>query len=262
MAANAAGWVVLTIVTLGLPVDWVLIALGFLLALGFYNRDRLDRTGFAADRLTMPDRTGWVQDHTARLRTLVRASFMASVLLVALRPATILPLLAGLGFALTYTIRWIPWRGHRLAWKQIPGLKMPFVAILWTVTTVITPAAVYGQLGRATTWLLAGAVCMLVMVQILLNDLRDVEGDRQHNIHSIPVIFGDTVARSVGFALVLVAVGLMVSTNPVPFLLTGGYSGWLVWHYQRQSDQRWRIWIEGQGIFAGLVALLIQPLRY
>jgi 4-hydroxybenzoate polyprenyltransferase len=96
----------------------------------------------------------------------------------------------------------------------------------------------------------------------LLNDLRDVGGDRRHSVYSIPVIFGEAAARKIGFGLVLAAVSLMVFVNPVPFVLTGAYSGWLVWHYQRQYDQRWRIWIEGQGIFAGLVAILIQPLRY
>jgi 4-hydroxybenzoate polyprenyltransferase len=173
-----------------------------------------------------------------------------------MRPAALPPILAGLGFALSYTVRWLPWRGRRLGWKHLPGLKMPFVAILWVLTTVITPAAVYGQVWRANTWLLAAAVCALIMVQILLNDLRDVAGDRLSGTFSLPALVGDPAARRFGFSLTLVAALLALLVAP-SLLLAALYSAFLVWRYRREDDTRWRSWIEAQGIIAALVTLLV-----
>lgn len=261
MAGSAAGWVVVTMSAMALPLDWALVALAFLLALAFYTRDRLDEKERQTDLRTVPRRTAWIYRHGARLKWLVWGSFLGAVILVAMRPAALLPLLAGLGFASSYTLRWLPWRGRRLGWKHLPGLKMPFVAALWTLTTVITPAAVYGrvwspgQAGAADTWLLAGAVCLLIMVQILLNDLRDIEGDRLNGTLSWPVICGEITARRLGYALSLLSVPLAMPIAPAPFLLTAGYTIFLTRRYQRRNDSQWRAWIEAQGLVAALATL-------
>jgi 4-hydroxybenzoate polyprenyltransferase len=252
MAGSAAGWVVVTLIRLALPIDGLLISLAFLLALAFYTRDRLDEKEHRADTLTIPERTAWVQRHRLILKGVVWISFLGAIILVALRPAALPPLLVGLGFAWSYTVRWLPWRGQRLAWKHLPGMKMPFVAALWVLTTVITPAVVYGQVWRWDTWLLAVAVWALVMVQILLNDLRDLTGDRLSGTVSLPVWLGEANAHRVGYLLSLMAVLLMLPLNPLPFLLPAIYSSFLIWRYRREQDARWRFWIEAQGLIAAL----------
>lgn len=255
IAGSAAGWVIVTVHTLALPVDWALIALAFSLALAFYTRDRLDERERHADLLTMPERTLWIQRHAVALKRVVWGSFLGAVLLLAMRPAALPPIVAGLGFALSYTVRWLPWRGRRLGWKHLPGLKMPFVAILWVLITVITPAAVYGQVWLANTWLLAAAVCALIMVQILVNDLRDVVGDRLSGTASLPALVGEAAARRAGYALTLVAALLTLFLAPTFFLPVALYSAFLVWRYRREADTRWRAWIEAQGLIAALVSL-------
>ena len=256
MAASASGWVIVTLDTLDLPLDWPLISLAFLLTLAFYTRDRLDRHELAHDQQTIPQRTAWVIRHRAGLGMLVQLSFGGAILMLALRPAAILPLLTGLGFALSYTIRWLPWRGHRLGWKHLPGMKMPFVALLWTLTTVITPAAVTMRLWQGDSWRLATGTCLLIMVQILLNDLRDVAGDRASGTYSWPVLVGESKARLLGYLMAFIAGGVMWSLNRWPFGITAGYSIYLLHRYRREEDQAWRPWIEGQGCVAAVIALI------
>lgn len=257
MAASAAGWVVVTSHLLALPHDSVLVALAFVLAVAFYTRDRLEEEGHASDAATMPERTAWVQRHARALTWLVRLAFLAAFPLIALRPAALAPLLAGVGFALSYTVRWLPWRGQRVGWKHLPGLKMPFVALLWTVLTVLTPAAVYGVLWEAQTGWLALLVVLLIMLQILLNDLRDIEGDRAEGTLSLPVLVGEQAARRIGYGLALATVLLALPLSLLALPLTALYSLVLLWRYRRAADARWRPWIEVQGVLAGLLVLLV-----
>lgn len=257
MAASAAGWVVVTSHLLALPLDGLLVALAFVLAVAFYTRDRLDAAGHASDAATMPQRTAWVQRHAPALTWLVRLSFLVALPLIALRPATLPPLLAGVGFALSYTVRWLPWRGQRVGWKHLPGMKMPFVAILWAVLTVLTPAAVYGTLWEVRTGWLALLVALLIMLQILLNDLRDIKGDRAEGTLSLPVLVGEGRARRVGYALALAGALLALPLSPLALPLTALYTLVLLWGYQRPADARWRPWIEAQGVLAALLVALV-----
>jgi 4-hydroxybenzoate polyprenyltransferase len=256
MAGCAAGWAIVTLRALALPADGVLIVLAFVLAVAFYNRDRLDKAEQATDRATMPQRTAWMQRHALVLRSVVWLSLFVAVLLLIARPAALPPILIGLGFALTYTLRWLPWRGRRVGWKHLPGFKMPFVAGLWTLLTVMAPAAAYGRVWARDTWLLAAAVCALIMLQILLNDLRDVAGDRASGTASLPVLLGESAARRVGYALAVAATLLALPVSPLPFLLTALYSSFLLWRYRREQDTCWRWWIEVQGLIAALAALV------
>lgn len=256
IAGSAAGWAIVSLRALSAPLDLVLIGLAFVLAIAFYTRDRLDAKEQSVDLETMPERTRWVQRHAPALRDLTWIGAMAAIGLAAMRPASLPPLLAGLGFALAYTVRWLPWRGRRLGWKHLPGMKMPFVAVLWTVVCVIAPAAVYDRLARSETWLAAGGVCALIMAQILINDLRDVAGDRTGGTASLPVLLGETAARRVGYGLAVIGALLPAKITPLPFLLTGLYSALLLRLYRRERDAFWRIWIEGQGLVAGLAALI------
>ena len=256
MAGSAAGWVLVTLIGLGLPFDVLLVTLGFALALAFYTRDRLDQGEQLADRVSMPARTRWIQQHVAALKAVMWIAFAVAAIMVLLRPGTLLPLLAGLGFALSYTVRWLPWRGQRRGWKHLPGFKMPFVALLWTLTVVFASAAVYDRLWMLPTWRLAGAVWLLVMPQILLNDLRDVTADTAGGTISLPVLVGGRMARWGGVVLAVLSVPLAGSLAWPVFLVTALYTALLLWRYTVRRDAFWRLWIEGQGILAGGVALL------
>ena len=253
MAASAAGWVIVTSKLLFLPLDGVLVALAFVLAVAFYTRDRLDESEQSTDATTMPQRTAWVQRYANPLRRLVWLNFGMAIILLMIRPAALPPILAGLGFALTYTIRWLPWRGRRVGWKHLPAMKMPFVAILWTVLTVITPATVYDKLWQVASWRVAASVCLLIMIQILINDLRDLTGDQKSGTDSLPVLLGDPQARRIGYLLALIAALLV--PRPLALPLTALYSALLLWRYRRQADEQWRFWIEVQGVVPALLAM-------
>lgn len=256
MALSAVGWVVLTWNHLELLPDPIIALLAFALAIVFYTRDRLDPQEVITDQQTFPDRADWVQQNRIPLTIWVVIAAGAALYGIAVRPSTWVPLLAGVGFALTYTVRWIPWRGQRWAWKQVPGLKTPYVALLWTILTVFAPVAGYGRWGDWRLWQVAGAVFLLILCQILLNDLRDVDGDSNNKVFSLPVLLGDYQARSVGMALLgLSGIPGFVLSHPT-FPITALYTAILLMGYRRRIDSVWRPFIELQGVVAGVLSLI------
>jgi len=256
MGLSAAGWVVVTWEHLMLPPDPILALLAFALAIVFYTRDRLDPQEQATDSLTFPERTQWVQQHQTRLKVWIGSALIVALGCIVLRPLTLAPLMTGVGFALTYTMRWIPWRGQRWASKQVPALKMPYVALLWTILTIFTPVTVYGAWENGRLWHVAGALFLLIMTQILINDLRDMEGDRHGKTYSLPILVGDYWARLWGIVLVGVAcvVGFLLYHPALP--ITALYTGILLMGYRRAQDNFWRPFIEAQGVVAGVLSLL------
>ncbi|TWF72954.1 UbiA family prenyltransferase [Kitasatospora viridis] len=251
MAGSAAGWVVCTALLLGLPVDPVVVGQAFLLTAVFYLRDRMAPAEQHADRFTMPARTAWLAARAVVLRRLGRVLAALAVATVVLRPACLPWLLGGLGLSVSYTVKWIPRRGGRVAWKQLPAAKEVLVALLWTVVTVLVPVTVtHGPWSRPTA-LTAAAVWCLVATQILVNDLRDVDEDRRHGTRSLPVLIGPPAARLVGCLLCTAAILATPGLTPLALATAATALG-----YRREHDARWRPWIEAQGLLAAALLVL------
>ncbi|MEV7595860.1 UbiA family prenyltransferase [Kitasatospora sp. NPDC089797] len=256
MAGSAAGWVVCTGRLVGLPVDPVTVAQAFLLTAVFYLRDRMAPAEQHADRVTMPERTRWLVRHAVALRRLGRVLAVLAAATVALRPAALPWLLGGLGLSLSYTVRWIPRRGGRVAWKQLPAAKEALVALLWVVVTVLVPVSTaHGPWGRRVV-LTSVLVWCLVATQILVNDLRDVDEDRRRGTRSLPVLVGTRAARLVG-CLLCGAAGLTALPLGSPGLLAVALASLATAAaYRREHDARWRPWIEAQGVLAAVLTVL------
>jgi hypothetical protein len=257
MALSAAGWVVVTWNHLGLPPDPVLAVLAFALAIVFYTRDRLEPDERAADRLTFPRRVEWIERHRHLLLLWIALALAVALYCIWMRPLAILPLLAGVGFALTYTLRWIPWRGQRWSWKQIPGLKLPYVALLWTILTVFTPVTVYGyRWNHLRLWQVAIAVFLLIGCQILLNDIRDREGDANNKVYTLPVLMGERWARIIGMGAVggAAILGFVMEQPSIPGVAL--YTAILFIGYRYDRDSQWRPFIEIQGAVAVVLTIV------
>ncbi|WP_329569067.1 UbiA family prenyltransferase [Kitasatospora sp. NBC_01266] len=256
MAGSAAGWVLCTASVVGLPVDPAVVALAFVLTAVFYLRDRMAPAEQSADRFTMPERTGWLVRHAAALRRLGRVLGTLAAVAVLLRPASLPWLLGGLGLSVSYTVKWIPRGGGRIAWKQLPAAKEVLVAALWTNLTVFVPVAVaHGSWDRRVV-LTASALWCLIATQILVNDLRDVDEDRRRGTRSLPVLVGTRAARLVGCLLCGTA-GFSAYLLDSPALIVVSLATLVTAvGYRREHDPRWRPWIESQGVIAAALVVL------
>ena len=242
------------------------VPLWFCGGLLIYNADRLRRD--PADSVNVPVRTA----ASARYRS---ASFialaLAAVVLVGLPLArrewlTLALVIGGTGCALGYSL---PILGYR--WKDVPFVKTLFAPAVVTVAVfgllllgAIAPL-LYGtaypyhqdpfDLFDQGTLLTAWAFCFLLF-NMLLCDLRDLAGDRQCGIRSMPVLLGENGTRRLLWALAVVGQILLARLilvfhySDLPFallsLVTGLYQAWLLHATRHPRSERFYEWaVEG-----------------
>lgn len=256
MAGSAVGWSLTSERLLELRHDPLVHTLIFALAVLFYNRDRLADSGSPDDQLNMAERARWVATHRRALRRLVGAATIACGVLLVLRPAALPPILAGLGFALVYSVRRLP--GGR-APKQLPGLKTPYVAFLWTLLVVGVPVAAAGGPWDRRLPFVAGAMFAFVAAQVTVNDIRDLEGDRLVGTRTLAVLWGEQGARVAAILLALLAAAAALALGSGGLLLAAGYTAGYAAAYRRAADGVFRWLIEGAGIVTWLAVGVIVP---
>jgi 4-hydroxybenzoate polyprenyltransferase len=234
-AITALGCVGCTI----LHVDWSRSApLWFAGYLIVYNADRLYLD--PADRLNTPLRAIWA----TRLRDwrMVLVSFSAGILgvwpLMTGRWWLLFPLAVLLGILFFYS-RPIPSSGFRL--KDLPYLKSLLAPTVIAIVLVLWPAWESGKGPPQKVWLVFFWIFLILTINALVFDYRDIEGDRLIGTRTIPVLLGHRRTRSLllvlAGALVLMSIALwqLGFTGPLTSVVLTLGSGILL------QALRWRI---------------------
>ena len=100
-----------------------------------------------------------------------------------------------------------PLPGSRIRLKDLPGVKSIFVPAFVATILVIWPIL---QAGKRLSWLdlIIFAWCYLVLgINSLVFDLRDIRGDRLHGTPTIPVRLG---GKRTNFLLVALGAGMVL----------------------------------------------------
>jgi 4-hydroxybenzoate polyprenyltransferase len=211
-----------------LRIDWSRSApLWFAGYLVVYNADRLYLD--PADRLNTPLRTNWA----ARLRgwrfVLVSlAAGLATVWLVLTGRFWLLFPLALVFGVLCFYSRPIPSAGFRL--KDLPYLKSLLAPTVIAIVLVLWPVLESGNDLRGKVWLVFFWIFLILTINALAYDYRDIEGDRSIGTRTIPLLLGQRLTRGLLMALAAVLVLMSIVfcrlglAGPLmPALLTLGF---------------------------------------
>ena len=249
LAATAVGWSLSIGSLIQQQPDPLVLMLIFAMTFLMYNRDRIRDSSNEDDQVNMQERSRWVANHQQLLRFLMIGATVIVGAILFLRPAAIPLILSGIGFALVYSTKILP--GGK-APKQLPALKIPYVAILWAVLTVGIPQSVVGiwnwRAGLATTALLC-----FVSAFINLNDIRDIQGDRLVGTKTLAVIWGEKIARLISILLAGIGGYVAIELHSLGFFLVACYIVILILIYRKPADRVFRWLIEGSGIISYLV---------
>ena len=183
---------------------WGLLAavLATVLATGAGNaiNDYFDRD---IDRINNPERPIPRGDVAARGALL----FSTGLFAVAIALAVTLPPVA-IAIAV---VNFLGLVAYTTLFKVRPGAGNALVAYLGGSTFLFGAAAV----GRARDGLILFALAALsTFAREVIKDIEDISGDRAEGLNTLPIAFGERVARSIA----AVALGVAVLASPVPYL--------------------------------------------
>ncbi len=112
------------------------------------------------------------------------------------------------------------WTGLR----QITGLKLFYIGLVWVMSSVLLPVAeayhdnlriVWPQVGQLMGW-----VFLFVVAITIPFDIRDVYQDRYYGLKTIPVLFGERKALALSGVLLAVHIGwVWISSYPLEIRL-------------------------------------------
>lgn len=132
-------------------------------------------------------------------------------------------------------------KGYRL--KDIPGLKGPYVAAVWSVSFAGLVDAGYSL------------IFLLILINTILFDIRDLVGDRAAGVQTIPVMLGAsrTIWLLAGLDLVLAAVHL-------PSALIGAV---LIWYFrQSRTSLQYDLLVDGWPIVSLVLIYFTELEKY
>jgi len=201
---------------------------GYLLV---YNADRLYSD--PADATNTPLRSQW----SARLRSWRLALVWLAGGVLGLWPILtgrvwmLFPIAAAFG-VLSFYSRPIP--GPRVRLKDLPYLKSLLAPGTIAVILVLWPALESGKLGEQGVWLVFVWIFLILTINALVFDYRDIAGDKLTGTKTIPVLLGPDgtwglllvlAAALVGTSMRLAWLGLAGPLMPI--VLTAGCAGLL-----------------------------------
>ena len=201
----AASLVWATRAQLGAEIGWVdpMVGLVFFATLLVYNLDRIlpasaeDRAGPASAR------HGFIQARKNLLAALAIAGAVGALVCGVMLPFGVFVALVPLGvIAIGYSIPWIPTRQGWRRLKDIPGLKIFLIALVWAVVTVTLPAWLVGvePWSASASWVMLERAAFIFAITLPF-DIRDLARDRAASIQTIPVLLGERATKAIALVV-------------------------------------------------------------
>jgi len=228
--------------------DKHVLALLFCSTLALYNFSML--MSKPADTRRSPfRRVRWIFSHYRLTISLtIIAVVSVSVLIFFLKiPSIILLVFLGV-ISIAYNLPLFTLNERRFGLRNIPGLKLFLIAIVWSFSCVLLPivegsARHLVDIKIADTVLLVGKRFLFIAAITVPFDIRDLFQDKYFNLKTIPVMLGERKAYLFcQLLLVIYVVLLLMFTNDFnadfwALTLTVAVSGWLILKSEIKKDE-------------------------
>lgn len=188
----------------------------FLITFSTYSLNKL--TDVAEDQVNMPERANFIGGRRRFVLFTALGAYMLSIPLAFLvTPVALLIVFIPLLTNLLYSSRLLP-GVPRL--KDIPVMKNLFVAISWAMVCTLLPVVDIFSLPTASILLVLYFMLVKVFINTVLFDIRDVNGDLEAGIRTIPCLLGNRRTSILLMAINSTLIALSPLLNgPVRWLL-------------------------------------------
>lgn len=171
----------------GLPLNPVLLFSAFLVTFSVYTLNLA--TDRQEDALNFPERNRYFVSDRRALLTIAAISYLAALVMGGAITLKIVPVLCiPLGMGLLYSLRI---GGTRL--KDLFIGKNATVSLSWALEAALLPAAFAFR--TPAVLLVFFFIFVKVIINTIVCDVRDVQGDRAAGVRTVPVVLGVTTTR-------------------------------------------------------------------
>jgi len=229
----------------------------FLVSFSVYTLDKI--ADLDKDTTNMPERLKFLKGRKNLAFTYSLAAYLLSMLLIFLdRPLSSLIVLVPMAANAIYGTRLIPGI-PRL--KDIPVMKNLVVATSWALVTTLLPAM---HLSDPALWTVVMVVYFMLIktfIDTVLYDIRDVKGDQENGVRTIPVILG--TQKTVKILLALngtLLLGLPFIEGSIRLLtltlVAYGYA-YILYFKERRDPLALDFCVEGEWMLASIFLIMI-----
>ena len=248
----------------GVPAQWNLLLLTFLLVFSVYGLNKLTDVG--EDEINNPERVGYVKKVGRAFKYMIVLSFALSVILSAITsPWAVLVVLFPIVSGILYSVRVSP-KYPRL--KDITGVKNIIIATTWANGTTFLPYLVAGGVEVWKVLLIYYFFFMKSMINTIIFDVRDIEGDRINGIRTIPVVLGFERSRKLLILLnstfvpwLILAYSLGYFREYIQVLIFAVINGYAyILYFTRKGYRPGKaldVWVDGEWFYTVPLALLL-----
>jgi 4-hydroxybenzoate polyprenyltransferase len=228
----------------------------FLTVFSVYSINKL--TDIKEDAINFPQRLDFLKGRARLILVYSLIAYALSMLLVFLEkpmaiPVIFIPLLANA----LYSSRLIPGL-PRL--KDIPVMKNLVVAFSWALVCVLIPA-VYSEILDTNVLLIIYFMFLKSLINTVLYDVRDVAGDRENGIVTIPIMLGPKNTLLFLLAVNSALLPLVILTKGIAALLIAGmivYGYVYILYFSKRKDPiSLDIFVDGEWMLACISIMLL-----
>jgi 4-hydroxybenzoate polyprenyltransferase len=230
----------------------------FLMTFSVYSLDKL--TDSEEDLINMPERVNFISGRrNLILYCSITAYVLAAVITFLDKPLALPIILVPLMANAIYGSKLIPGL-PRL--KDIPVMKNVVVALSWSLVTTLLPAVHSGNAPLISIIMVFYFMTTKMFINTVLFDIRDVKGDRDHGVRTIPVILGEIKTVSVLLVInsTLLPWLIFVPSNMKLFvaaMILYGYA-YILYFRERRNPRSLDFFVDGEWMLSSIMLLTLR----
>jgi 4-hydroxybenzoate polyprenyltransferase len=216
-------------------------------------------------------RVRWIHSNYRLMITITLIAVLSLMVLILFLSASSKILLLFLGaIAISYNLPLFSVDDQKFGLRNVPGLKLFLIALIWSLSCVLLPIA---ELGNKQGFMVpTGETIILIAKRFLFIaaitvpfDIRDLFQDRTYNLKTIPVVLGEKKSYLFCQLLLVLYITLLVlfteqlSASFFALALTIALTGWLIFKSEREKDEYYYfLFLDGTMILQFLTLYLAQ----
>lgn len=216
-------------------------------------------------------RVKWIFSHHRMIISITLISMLCLIplgLLYLSIEAQLLMIFTG-ALALGYNIPFLTLNNHKIGLRNIPGIKLFLIALVWSISCVLLPIIELEHdyqinISTAETLLLVAKRFLFIAAITIPFDIRDLFQDKLYELKTIPVMLGERKAYVfcqfllAGYLALLLLFNQNVNADVIGLTLTILLTGWLIFKSNiKKNEYYYFFYLDGTMILQYAILALL-----